>query len=91
MGGWTKTKLMLFSTQVEVEVGVELGNYLDKECLGPSLEDRKSQFCHSAAKQCCGSGNHLICSFLIWPQSKVGRTKKHVYLCPKLPTCLVTA
>ena len=29
-GGWTKTKLMLFSTQVKVvvEVGVELGNNL---------------------------------------------------------------
>ena len=28
VGGWTKTKFMLFSTQVEVllEVGVELGN-----------------------------------------------------------------
>ena len=25
VGGWTKTKLMLNSTQVEVEVGVELG------------------------------------------------------------------
>ena len=24
VGGWTKTKLMLFSTQVEVEVGAEL-------------------------------------------------------------------
>ena len=35
-GGWTKTKLMLNSTQVEVkvEVGVELGNYQIKnyEC-----------------------------------------------------------
>ena len=31
MGGWTKTKLMLNSTQVEVkvEVGVELGNFRD--------------------------------------------------------------
>ena len=28
MGGWTKTKLMLNSTQVEVEVGVELGQLL---------------------------------------------------------------
>ena len=25
VGGWTETILMLFSTQVEVEVGVELG------------------------------------------------------------------
>ena len=34
---------------------------LNKDCLGPSLEDRKSQFCHAAAKKCCGSGNLLIC------------------------------
>ena len=26
VGGWTKTKLTINSTQVEVEVGVELGN-----------------------------------------------------------------
>ena len=34
-GGWTKTKLMLFSTQVEdfVEVGVELGKNLDQKNL----------------------------------------------------------
>ena len=35
-------------------------NFLSKVCLGPSLEDRKYQFCHAAAKKCCGSGNLLI-------------------------------
>ena len=28
VGGWTKMKLMLISIQVEVEVGVELGNMI---------------------------------------------------------------
>ena len=28
--------------------------------LGPSLKDRKSQFCHNAAKKCCSSGNYLM-------------------------------
>ena len=32
-----------------------------KVCLGPFLEDCKFQFCHAAAKKCCGSGNLLIC------------------------------
>ena len=32
-GGWTKTKLMLNSTQVEVEVGVELGNIYIYICI----------------------------------------------------------
>ena len=35
-------------------------HFLSKVCLGPSLEDRKYQFCHAAAKKCCGSGNLLI-------------------------------
>ena len=35
---------------------------LNKDCLGPSLENRKSQFCQIAAKKCCGSGNCLICT-----------------------------
>ena len=35
-------------------------------CLGPSLEDRKSQFCHAAAKKCCDSGNLLIWYPDIW-------------------------
>ena len=30
-------------------------------CLGPSLDYRKSQFSHAAAKECCGAGNLLIC------------------------------
>ena len=29
-GGWTKTKLLLISTQIEVAVEVELGNYVYK-------------------------------------------------------------
>ena len=35
VGGWTKMKSMLFSTQVEVvvEVGVELGNIRDSNLL----------------------------------------------------------
>ena len=37
-----------------------LGHSLNKDCLGPFLEDRKSQFGHAAAKKCCGSGNYLI-------------------------------
>ena len=28
---------------------------LNKVCLGPSFEDRKSQFCHASAEKCCGS------------------------------------
>ena len=36
-------------------------NCFNKDCLVPSLEDRKSQFCNAAAKICCGSGNYLIC------------------------------
>ena len=31
------------------------------DCLAPSLEDCKFQFCHAAAKKCCGSGDYLIC------------------------------
>ena len=33
---------------------------LNKVCLRHFLEDSKSQFCHAAAKKCCGSGNLLI-------------------------------
>ena len=34
---------------------------LNKVWLWPSLGDLKFQFCQSAAKKCCGSGNYLIC------------------------------
>ena len=34
---------------------------MNRVCLGPSLDYRKSQFCHAAAKRCCGSGYILIC------------------------------
>ena len=39
-----------------------------------SLEDWKSQFCHAAAKKCCGSGNLLICFLLLfvsWQKWKI--------------------
>ena len=34
---------------------------IKKKCFWPSLDDRKSQFCH--AKKFCGSGNYLIYAF----------------------------
>ena len=38
-------------------------NCLSKLCLGPSLEESKSQFCHAPAKKCFVSGNCLIWSW----------------------------
>ena len=35
-------------------------NFLSKVCLGPSLEERKYQFCHAAEKKYSESGNYLI-------------------------------
>merc|ERR1712243_438369 len=63
-GGWLygDYNASLSSNWTELDwTGTELGNCLNKDCLGPSLEDPKSQFCHAAAKKCCGSGNSLIC------------------------------
>ena len=47
VGGWVvgekKTKLMLYSTQVEVEVGVELGNRIPyQNCIKIAFELQKS-------------------------------------------------
>ena len=57
-GGWTKTKLMLFSTQVEVlvEFGVELGkmqmtskNGIKKEKSSKSYRQNKHKICAEVA------------------------------------------
>ena len=56
-------------------------NCLNKDCLGPSLKVRKSQFCHAAAKKCCGSGNDLICESLFkdpYPSVRVYRYSENV-------------
>ena len=57
-GGWVLDFARIKLTQPSLAgAGAELGNNV---CLGPSMEDRKSQFRHAAAKRCCGSGNLLI-------------------------------
>ena len=47
--------------------------------LGPFLEGPKSQFCHAAAKKCCGSGNLLICILMVRIQNMSHTFKKRYY------------
>ena len=48
------------------------------------MEDRKSQFCHAAAKKCCGSGN-----LLIYVPCVNMHVQEETYECVYMPRALV--